>query len=94
MFFFSKLSTSNCAHTNAFRSAIRFLLIALLGSAVCACEVKVSTSGESGVKVENTNKESDDKAEAYYNSAISKSKAQDKKGALTDLDQQGNRTRF
>jgi len=32
----------------------------------------VSSSGESGVKVENTNKESDGKAEAYYNSAVSK----------------------
>jgi tetratricopeptide (TPR) repeat protein len=75
----------------------RLLLVVLVGGSLCACEVKVNTSGESATKPAETAKESPsskpasppkdalDSPEAYYSRGVDRFGAQDNNGAIADF---------
>ena len=85
---------------NPFKSVSRLLLVFLIGSFLYACEVKVSTSDESGdkkventtklspsAKAETTTKESDRNAEDSYNRGLEKGRSGDTQGAIADFNE-------
>jgi len=95
-----KLIIGQQERNNLFKGTSRLLLVVLIGSFLYACEVKVSTSGESGGKnVENTTqqspnpkpettaKESDRDAENIYNRGLEKGRSGDTQGAIAEFNQ-------
>jgi tetratricopeptide (TPR) repeat protein len=71
---------------NSLSMISRFLLVALMGSLLYACEAKVSVSGGTEFKTttEAGAKAPSEEAVKYYNSGVEKAKAGNSEGAIAD----------